>query len=108
MTSFSIESLQHKATELRQQGQNWPDLASIFLKDGVPSATMLQVLLPLVDSYGGQWAIVRAAVLDVPETSNFIHIREVLQAEGIDLNEAVGHMVESGTDRIEAARRLAL
>jgi len=108
MTSFSIESLQHKATELRQQGQNWPDLASIFLKDGVPSATMLQVLLPLVDSYGGRWAIVRAAVLDVPETSNFIHIREVLQAEGIDLNEAVGHMVESGTDRIEAARRLAL
>lgn len=108
MTSFSIESLQHKATELRQQGQNWPDLASIFLKDGVPSATMLQVLLPLVDSYGGRWAIVRAAVLDVPETTNFIHIREVLQAEGIDLNEAVGHMVESGTDRIEAARRLAL
>jgi hypothetical protein len=108
MTSFSIESLQHKATELRQQGQNWPDLASTFLKDGVPSATMLQVLLPLVDSYGGRWAIVRAAVLDVPETSNFIHIREVLQAEGIDLNEAVGHMMESGTDRIEAARRLGL
>jgi len=108
MTSFSVNSLQQQATALRQRGQSWPDLASTLLKDGVPPETMLQVLLPLVDSYGGRWAIVRAAVLDVPETSNFIHIREVLQAEGIDLNEAVGHMVESGTDRIEAARRLAL
>lgn len=108
MTIRTNSELKSNVIALRAKGESWPDVAALLLEHGIQPEILLQVLLPMVDSYGGRWAIIRAAVIDVPESMNFILVREAIEAAGIDLKEAVGHMVDSGGDRKEAARRLGL
>jgi hypothetical protein len=109
MTVHSITAIQTQARALLEQGILWPDIAASLLKSGVAPEVMLQALLPMVGlSHGWCWVIIRAAVIDAPASSDFARVREAIEASGIDPLEAIGHMVESGTDHKEASKRLGV
>lgn len=123
MTIHELPQLQALAIAERRQGRPWHDVAKVLLKQGVPPADMAAAILPLLTDTNGQalvgetlqghaLAVLWAAVLLPEPVADFAAVRAVFEAHGIDLQDAVRHLMDNsgymGANRQEAVRRLGL
>jgi hypothetical protein len=123
MTIHELPQLQALAIAERRQGRPWHDVAKVLLDQGVPPADMAAAILPLLTDTNGQalvgeplqghaLAVLWAAVLLPEPDADIAAVRTVFEAHGIDLHDAVNHLMDhsgnQAANRREAAKRLGL
>lgn len=113
MNTSELAVLQQYAVEERDKKKAWFDIAKTLLnRNGMSPTDVAEVILPLVDDQGSASSVLWAVVLSPDPSADFVAVRRVFETHGVDLMDAIEHMMDASSyawaNKREAAKRLGL
>jgi hypothetical protein len=113
VNTSELAALQQYAVEERDKKKPWYEIAKALLnRNGMSPADAAEVILPLVDDQGSASSVLWALVLLPGPSTDFVAVRRTFEAHGVDLRDAIKHMMDPSSNdwanMREAARRLGL